>query len=207
MLDHFDVLHIEVAGDVPISDEHNLTVKIDTICEDERGVFVLEHKTLSADSEAWSAQWLTAIQPKSYTHTLYCLYGEGDKHVYGCIINGTVLRKSIGFVRVVVSDVPEAMDEWLWEMEYKIKEIEHNFVALQECSASDHIMQSFPKRETSCTNYMRACEFLPLCTSWRNPLQKAEHPPIGTTIRHWDPKAEFADSAEKMEDGKIVKKG
>lgn len=203
-LDDFDVLHIEVPGDIPITEDWNLTVKIDTICEDDRGVFVLEHKTLSADSEAWSAQWLTAIQPKAYNHALYCVYGE-SKHIYGTIINGVVLKKDIGFVRVTVSDVPGAMEEWLWEMEYKIKEIEHSCQALCECTKDDHIMQAFPKRETSCTDYMRPCEFQPFCCAWRNPLAECHRLPIGTVIKHWDPKEEFADKPEKFEGGEIVK--
>ena len=205
VLDYFEVLHIEVPGDIPITDDWSLTVKLDTICKDERGIFVLEHKTLSAETAAWSAQWLTAIQPKAYNHALYCIFGESDEHIYGTIINGVVLRKDIGFVRVPISDVPQAMEEWLWEMEYKIKEIEHNCQALSECSVDDSIMQAFPKRETSCTSYMTPCPFIPFCCSWSNPLQRCDKAPLGTIIKHWDPKKEFEDNPERIDGKQVVK--
>jgi len=202
-IDTFDVLHIEVPGDVFIAEDKILTVKIDTICEDERGKFVLEHKTASAESQVWKDQWMTAIQPKAYTHVLYSIYDEEE--VYGTIINGIIMRKDIGFVRVPVKDTPDAMADWLWQMEYKFEEIEHNCKALCECSKDDHIMQAFPKREISCTSYMSTCVYMPYCTAWRNPLKHADSPPPGTKIRHWDPKAEFAGKGEVFDGEKIVK--
>ena len=197
-----EVLYTEIPGVVPIDEERVLHFKIDAIMSGERGLYIEDHKTGSQDSKAWRDQWRLDFQISCYTHVLFLLFPDAFK--FGAVINGTILRKKgPAFIPVEVAKSPEQLQGWLWEARYTVKEIEHNHLALSQCSESDPVMMAFPRRTTSCTKF-GTCPYIDFCCAWQNPIQKADRPPVGIRIRHWDPTEKFSKAKRKFEDGKIV---
>lgn len=196
-------LFVEVPGTVPILPDRLIHFKIDTIMQGPDGIFNREHKTAGVDSNAYRAQWHTAIQPKIYNHALVCHYGL-DK-VFGTKVSVTFFRKTkpIEIIEIPCRETPDMMEDWLWGMQHKVREVEANHQALSQCSPDDLIMEAFPKRETSCTMFNRPCAYLPFCTAWANPLQRCEHPPPGMVEEHWDPRAREEGVDTVFKDGKI----
>ena len=198
--DNFDVLHIETAGSIPVSDRRVLHFKTDLICHDERGYFSLEHKTSGKFDSRWAAQWRQKMQGGVYSHVLYCLYPPED--VYGVIINGAFitnppLLKKDGtpragardneFHRVPIRKNLKQMEGWLAEVSFWFDCIERDHNTLASASDSDPVMLAFPKRTENCTNW-GPCPFLDYCSVWNNPLQHIEEVPTGFEISHWDPR-------------------
>jgi len=196
--DRFTVLFTEVPGSVPLAEGKTLHFKIDAVLRDEKGIFAMEHKTGSRDSAAWRAQWQTAMQPSLYTHALRCHYGDS---VWGCMINGTLLRKKGNLhVRIPIRKSNEVMQTWMWNTINELEMLDWEFGRLSTCKISDPVMFAFPMREVNCTKWF-PCPFLPYCTSpeWTNPLTKAEQPPSGFVVDHWNP-MDKREGAEKTMD-------
>lgn len=199
---NLDVHYIEVAGAAPISDTRSIHFKIDTICHDDRGYFVLEHKTTKRDSSAWADQFSLSVQVGTYIHALYLVYPEAE--VYGAVINGMILRKTGNdFRRIPISKSKEMMAAWLWEVNYYIQQIEANFLWLSKSSPDDKVMMAFPRNPCSCCNF-RTCSFHGFCGAWSNPLQRVGVVQPGFVVDYWNPmeKEKEARYVLKAEDGK-----
>ena len=201
--DNFDVLYTEIAGSVPVTEEFDLTFKIDGIIRDDDGIKVLEHKTASQDSDANRKQWLLNVQPGTYCHALYCLYPETQ--VYGAVINITVLRKKGNlFQRVPIRMGRDQMAVWQFNAEWYLNLIKHNFQCLSECSLDDHIMRAFPMNTESCTKY-GLCQYHAYCNAWTNPLQRCGEPQPGFKVKHWNPRDKQEDANYIVNGGEVKK--
>ena len=72
------VLHVEVAGTVPLAPDKAIYFKMDTIARGEQGFLSLEHKTSSRFSDLWEADWRQKVQTGTYNHVLYCLFPPNE---------------------------------------------------------------------------------------------------------------------------------
>ena len=191
--DDFSVEHIEVAGSVAIGENKLLHFKTDAICRDHRGVFSLEHKTATRLSPSWMAQWRQKMQIGVYSHVLYCMYPEDE--VYGVIINGAFFSnepKRAGsrdneFRRIPCRRTLQFMEGWLAETEDIFDAVQRDYQKLSESTEEDSVMRCFNRNTEACTDYGQ-CPFLDYCTTWNNPLQHADEPPMGMIVDHWDPR-------------------
>ena len=195
-----EVLHIEVAGSVPIDADKHIYFKTDTICRGPEGIFSLEHKTGSRFSTTWANQWRQKMQVGVYTHVLYSMYDESD--VFGVKINGAFFSnppkiKKDGnpyagardneFMRLPLRRSLESMDSWLVEVNHWYDSIQDDFSKLASVKESDDVMKAFPRNTESCTRYGQ-CPFLDYCSGWHNPLQHVNEPPLGYHVQMWDPR-------------------
>ena len=201
--DKFEVIHTEVHGTIPLDDTRLLTGRIDSICRDERGYFVLEHKTGSSLTAAWSGQWTLKVQIGTYLHALYCMYPP--EAIYGLIVNGVFFLKTMfKYERVIIRKMPNAMQAWMDMALYYYKQIEVETERLIEEQVEDNeTMVSFPMNTESCTKYNKMCMYADLCTTWNNPLQRCDSCPLGFVEKWWNPAESDKDSV-KMEKGKII---
>lgn len=210
-LDDFTVLHTETGGTFELPDGlGSISFRLDSILEDERGIFTMDHKTGSRDSAAWEQQWYLDFSISNYTNVLYCMYPP--EKVWGAVMNGTFFRKGdIGkkfksvadmpFKRVLVRKNFVAMQEWYEEMLHWVEGIRFDEqVLVDDCSEDNLTLSCFVRNTNSCTDYGRACEYHHLCTSWANPLRKIDDgPPIGFKQEYWDPLAEAKACREFVE--------
>lgn len=205
--DNFEVLYTETAGLVPVSEERDLVVKLDSIVRDlNRGeVNSMEHKTTGRNSASWRDKWHIMLQVESYTHLLYSLFPEDE--VGKIIINGSVFTKSKTWegVRIPVYKSPRHMANFLWLVNHWIDQIEWNYQQLSKASVDDPMLKAFPINCSSCSKY--GCRMGGLCSAFPNPLKFAEDPPTGYKVDFWDPLrgnlAKADNVVEAGEDGKV----
>jgi len=88
------------------------------------------------------------------------------------------------------------MRAWHSDITYYLNEIKRETGLMMSESDSDPVMNSFPRRPTSCNDYF-GCQFHDFCMAWPNPLQRCDEPPLGFKIEHWNPMDE--DSRHEME--------
>lgn len=202
--DRDKVLFTEVPGTVPIDDERVLHFKIDAVMKGEKGYYIKDHKTSKSMTKAWGDQWRMSFQIACYCHVLFLLFP--DEFKFGAVINGAFFRKKgPGFERKEVAKSPEQLQGWLWHARYTVLELEHNHKALSKCSESDPVMMAFPCRPTSCTKW-GTCEYIDFCCAWQNPLQRADRPPVGMKVEHWNPQTKQDTAKQVFKDGKIEDK-
>lgn len=190
--DHFKVHYTEVSGSINVLNNRIMHFRIDTIAEDEQGVFSLEHKTTKTLERTFQDKWELDTQPNLYSHVLHCLFP--GKHIRGVIINGTCLHKQgprtkkppAEFLRVPVMRKPEMMNTWINNNEMWLREIEADYDMLSEESDSDDTMLAFKQNPTACTDFW-GCRYHDFCISWANPLQYCLDVPTGFVQRYWDP--------------------
>ena len=198
--DAFEILHVEVAGSVAISATRLLYFKTDCIAHDERGYFSLEHKTGSRYSSNWAAEWLLKIQTGSYSHVLHCLYPSAE--IYGVIINGAFIKNAprtkkdgtlyagdvdTEFHRVPIRRNLASMESWISDVNSWMDDLDRDHQRLNEASESDSHLKAFRRNPESCTHY-GICPFHDYCSVWHNPLAHADSPPLGYTLKWWDPR-------------------
>ena len=206
-LDNYDVLYTEIGGSAAIASDRVIHFKMDSILRNKHTgkVISLDHKTASSFYN-WSDQFTLAIQTGTYHHTLMCLFPEEE--VAGVVYNGVMIGKAkkawadikagkslttqspIDFLRVPAYKSKEQMRVWLWLINDIYTSITRDYESLATQGASGKVMQSFPMRPGSCTNYGKLCEYHDFCASWTNPAQRASVVPIGFILDHWDPTAE-----------------
>jgi len=188
---------VEIGGTVNISNDHELSFKMDTIVKSSHGYASLEHKTGSSTWN-WTLQWYLSMQIGTYHHVLNCLYPPED--VRGVVVDGTFFKKTkddlkkdtkdpfrhFDFLDVPIYLGPNAMNQWLNNAIWWLDLIQYNYDALACCSDSTGTMQAFPMNTTGCTNWF-GCSYHDMCRAWSNPLQHVEQPPIGFEIDFWDP--------------------
>jgi hypothetical protein len=199
--DSFEVLHTEVAGSVTVDRDTEMYFKIDGICRDERGVFILEHKTTKSFNYKYADQWRLKTQVGVYTHALYSFFPSEE--VYGLVINATAFKspprfKKNGepyansgtgneFMRIPIRKDPKSMQVWLQTTQWWISQLKHDFEELSASSPSDEIMSCFPMNTENCTKYF-GCPYHPYCIAWNNPLQNIDRLPMDFEVRFWDPR-------------------
>lgn len=195
-VDNFSDVRTEIAGTVPINNEDEMSFRIDAIIKDADGIYVMDHKTASRLSEQWTNQWTLSMQLGLYIHVLYCLYDKED--VWGAKINGIVLtKKSVDLCRVPVKKSPAQMLQWLYNVNEWMTRLKQDWLRLEASTPSHAVMQAFGMNTESCTKYF-GCPYLPYCTSWPNPLQYADNPPIGFKVERWDPKQHNEEGAKEV---------
>jgi len=200
--ENFEVLYTEVAGSVPISEYEFLHFKMDTICRGAEGIFSIDHKTSSRDSTQWRRQFDLSLQMSAYTHALKCIFP--NEPVFGMKVNGILLRKTgNGFIRLPIQKNDEHLLSWLFDIQYILKELDWNFDQLMECKEGDQILESFPRRTDSCTQY-GVCPYLDLCAAWVNPLRSADSPPLGMTTNFWNPRSHDKEAKYLLKDGAML---
>ena len=197
LLDKFTVLYTETAGTVPVGKigDHLVLLhfRMDTVVDDpNRGVVVLEHKTVGRISQQWIDGFKLAWQPALYTHALNCLFGRD--RVWGTEINGLCTGKVRNeFVRVPVRLRPEVMSSWISEVIGTWGEMAVDFEVLSNEDVGRDTMTAFPRTGAACdpphcTAYYRTCPYMQFCVSWGNPLQHCqEEVPLGFKREWWDP--------------------
>lgn len=202
--DNFKVLWTEIFGSVLIAEDRKMYFKIDTVCKDGRGLFIMDHKTTKNFGRTWVDQWSLKIQIGLYTHALYCMT-EDKNDVYGFVVNGVAFKnpprmKKDGtpyansgtgneFLRLPVRKPVESLRTWLWTTNAWYDELERDFTLFSQCKKSDDIMKCFKMNPESCTKYW-GCQYNDYCKIWANPLNKCEKAPIGFNVDFWDPQKE-----------------
>jgi len=210
--DHFDVLHVEVAGSVPVSEEppRELYFRLDTVCSENGKVFSLEHKPTSYMPSSWAEQWQLDVQIFAYIHALHYHFHE-EAPVSGVVVNGMTIcnppkmkkdgelyanSRDIEFVRVTVDKSYDMLESWLWDLNEAIDDLEWDFECLANCKEGDDRLECFPRRSTHCVNKYGTCPFLALCSAWPNPLQRCAEPPTGFRVEWWDPRDVLKEAKE-----------
>lgn len=183
-----EVLYTEVAGTVPIREDRLIHTKTDVVLRDVDGIWSHEHKTTGRNSEPWRNKWELILQVGTYAHLLNASFP--NEHVEGVKINGAVFTKSRGveFMRIPVRKTPLDMQQYLWEINHWMDQIEWNFIELSKCSPDDDVMTAFPKNAQSCSKF--GCKYPGLCSAWQNPLKRCSQPPPGYKVEWWDPRRE-----------------
>jgi len=208
--DNFEVLYTETAGLVPVREDRQLAVKLDSILRDRNSgeILSMEHKTTGRNSRSWREKWSMMLQVESYTHLLYSLYPP--ENVGKVMINGSVFTKTRTWdgVRIPVYKSPKQMNAFLWNVNHWIDQIEWNFQQLAQTEKDDSVMEAFPINCASCSKF--GCSMGGICHTFPNPIKFAEDPPAGYEVDFWDPlrKEEEADNViETDEEGKVSIKG
>jgi len=208
----YEVLHVEVAGSVLISDRKPLFFKIDAIMKEKStgSIFALEHKTTGSLSPRWVNQWRQKFQLGVYTHALYCLFDPDT--VTGVTVNGVQITnppqmkqdgtpyansRDIEFKRVPVRLSRDRMADWLDTAEFYFDWIQSEHENLDMSSPDEPTLRAFPKCTESCGDFY-GCPFIDYCTTYANPLRVADSPPMGYTVNYWDPRTKQETAKEVM---------
>jgi hypothetical protein len=200
----FQPLYVEVAGNVPISNERRIHFKCDAILKHVKTgmIRIREKKTASQDSRAYHQQWDMSTQLGTYTHVGHCLFDPNEFE--GVEMDTTFFYKAskAKFDRRKAYRSKDKMEEWLWHTNRMFDEIkaasEDLLRALDHdpLVMSDLIFKFFPQRTESCTKYY-GCRYLPFCTSWTNPLSWVFDVPMDFKQEWWDPRT--VKSQQKIE--------
>lgn len=192
------VLHSEVAGSVPISEEGDLLFfRIDKIVEDrDGGIWAIEHKTGSQNSRQWRDQWSMSMQVNLYTHVLYCTFPPDT--VRGVKIDATFFKKSgREFLRIPIRKSFDIINAWLVNSQEWVSDINLDYQLLEGfASKGDASMKPFKMNPRNCTKYF-GCPYIDFCQFWANPLQRLEIPE-GFETRWWDPRDREKEAKEVM---------
>jgi len=199
-LDKFEVLHIEVAGKVPIHLQTGAVYyfKMDAILRHPDGyLFIMDHKTSKVCSRQWLDRWATSFQLGGYLFATHLMYPEEE--LWGAIVNGVFLRKKgigqDGLQRIPTQRSLTNIDGWLWTANEWIARLKHDFDCLATCTKDDPILYAFPQNPEACTKY-RGCPYRDFCVSWDNPLRELDRGvQPGMMVEFWDPREE----AKKVE--------
>lgn len=195
--DNFQVLETEISGSVAIGETPDGQVKriffrLDTVCEGDRGIFILEHKTSKWDPTLWRASWTFDPQMGTGNHLLYSLYGDKTD----CLrLNGVFLKAPLktkdaptcAFQRVPMRWSGRKMQDWLESVRYEWDEIHTNLHRLEQCSEGDPVMKAFPRNPSGCLKFNRICEYMDYCSAFTNPLRETALPE-GFEEFFWDPR-------------------
>jgi hypothetical protein len=194
--DDFETIETEIGGSVSIGENRNTSFRIDAVCKNDVGYFVMEHKTASADSSSWRNQWALSIQLGMYIHVLHCML-EGE--VWGARVNGAIFRsKDVGLVRIPVRKTIEQMQQWYYIVQKALEDIEKDTEKLLVESKKGLHMKSFQMNPVSCTAHFGTCPYHDLCLCWHNPLEKVNEVPSGFRVRWWNPLTENTKDAKKV---------
>ena len=175
----------EIYGTVPI-DEHRMAhFRIDCIVNTDKGKEFMDSKTSKMLSKWWSDQFSLSLQMGLYIHVMNCVFPNDNN---GGRIDGSIFRKGGNdHIRVPVRRTLPMMQDWLWTFTEFYNDIERDMVRLSKCQEGHEVMMAFPKNPEGCFKYNRTCSFHDFCTSWNNPLKRADKSPMGLVVEWWDP--------------------
>ena len=203
--DQFEVIDIEVAGSAPISDlkpERKVYFKLDAVCLDNQGSFVLEHKTASFFGHTFYEMWQQNMQINTYYHALVCYFGSVSK-VKGVMINATAITnepklkkdgepyagaKDTEFMRLMISKTTDHLESWLFDINCLFDDLERYVDQYTSCSDRDTIMKAFPRHTEHCVHKFGTCPYTDFCEAWHNPIQNLHRIPVGFQVDVWDPR-------------------
>jgi len=196
-----EVLKVEIAGVVHVSETQLLHFKMDTLRKGPEGYNSLEHKTGSYFNDRWTQQWRQRLQVGTYSHVLYSLFPRDE--IFGVVINGMFFHnpprlkkdgvtpyagdKDNEFHRVPVRMSPEQMEGWRVDALRLVESIQQNMEMLMETDDGDLVMHAFPRSRDACTDY-GVCPYLNICSTNMNPVRGATLPPPSMDISFWDPR-------------------
>ena len=205
-----ELLLTETSGTVPVGENRFLHYRMDSVLKrkEDGKIFSWDHKSAKRFNRQWAEKFFLSIQNGTYTHCLYCMYPIEE--VLGIEFCGTsfeFLKRGskfrpagyhIDFQRVPAFKDPAQMNNWLWQVNNLLDDIDRDMNRLMECNEGDQVMMAFPMRTTSCTNYW-GCIFHDYCMSWSNPLQRCYEPPLGFIVDFWDPSSMKTTNKRNLE--------
>jgi len=210
----------ETAGSVPVGEDRRVHFRMDQVVRTEHGkILGREHKTGSYLSPAWIEQWSTKMQCNLYLHVLMAEFGE--EQVDGLEVNGIICQKGTmkdrkaaekagvpytgyKFERLLVAKTPEAMQDWLWTVNWWLDQIVGQYKLLENARKGDIEMRAFPMNTESCVKYNRPCPYIGFCGSGVNPIGMGGREQPGYEITFWDP-TDYREDADKILDLEEVK--
>jgi len=203
-LQHFKVLHTEVAGSILIDVNKKLYFRTDTLAEgnimEQNGFFSLEHKTGTSLDRKWKDQWRQKFQVGVYTHVVNCMYPTNE--ALGVVINGffphnppemkrdgtpKANSKDAEFFRMLVRRTPRRMEDWILGAISWYDSVIKDTEAVLQVSEDQPVMTCFRKNTESCTDFF-GCPFQDYCEAWSNPTRNTAAQ-TGFVERYWDPRA------------------
>jgi len=203
----FEILpYTELAGYVPVLDDgerrRNYYFKIDALVrrKSDNKIWVMEHKTGSRITAAWTASWLLSMQVLGYVYAAKCLFPAEE--IGGAYVDGLIFQKKQNqFERVQVPLVNSHIYSWVLQTNYWMDLLDWNLKTLrEELESPGPVMQSFPCHPDNCTMYNSVCPFHTLCMIWNNPLTNMHRKPPEFEVEFWDP-MKVPHSYEAMEGG------
>lgn len=188
----------------PTTKGKSLVARLDQIGRNQNNeIFSLDHKSSKYYSSTWEAQWKLNFQMSLYTHVLGCAFP--DEKIYGMVVNGMIFYKKVQKgaptknrpVRVPIRKNDDLMNAWLYEANHLVKMLEWETEGLMKVKEGDPVLTAFPRRSTSCTRFNRLCPYSDFCTTWANPLQHCDEPPLGFKQEFWNPADEQTKPCKK----------
>ena len=179
-----EVLYTEVAGLAPLADDVDVAFKIDAIVRDERGLWVIDHKTGSRLTAAWTDGWTTSAQLAIYVHVLNHFFGA--ENVMGARVEGTIFRKNDHeHVEVPVMKSTASFGALIWSIIHTIDLIKWNIAEEEKATPDDEILTAWPMNPHSCFDFGRKCLYWDYCVNWSNPTGRSC--PCGFKVEEWNP--------------------
>lgn len=213
-LDDFDVLHIEVAGQVYIDEagECPMAFRIDLVIRTLEGIFIMDHKTAGRmPTEGARAQWHLDAAFGTYQHAVCCLPDIDPAEMKGTIVNVFTVHdpprmtkagvpyanaKDNEFLRINLPMTPTSMSIW---HDYVLPRYQQLRALTDDLKCYKPQPRKWPMNATACGAY-RGCPYQLMCRTWTNPFNHADEPPPGFTVSHWNPLSEALLSARAVFD-------
>lgn len=201
--DKFELIGIEIYGEIPVSDKHVLLGKLDTIIKTSDGkIYIVDHKT--------SKNRLTDIMREGHetcfqfrTYNLIGLYyitslGLDPKDFGGVLVNHITFlnSKKLGltceFARFYVQKTNEQLERHIIEADRLISDIEEEDQRLLNITKLEEHFPLYTPNYGSCFDFWKKCEFFDLCHFHNNPLKFAleSEVQVGYKKEFWNPRGE-----------------
>ena len=204
------VLHTEVLFSVPISvppdEERVLYGRFDAIVQDEHGLWVLEHKTTSRQTQVYFDSWDNHFQIGLYLFALWLIFGTAYKPC-GVKLNVTIFKKDgPTFVRQIIRKSYDQLESWLYDARAWLARLNYDLQVITMLEAKDEtVLQAFPRATPACgLATWKNCQYIDLCANTPNPLVYLEDTPIGFVREYWDVRDEPAKQRKTI--GKEVQR-
>lgn len=204
----YKLLHVEKGGLVPLTEDINVTFRMDLILFDRKykRVVFMDHKTSKRDY-LFAEGFKLSFQVFLYNHALLAHVWVVDGVEYeakGAIINGIIFYKATTaaaekrieaggtinkYVRVPIAKNMDMQRVWYSEAIRLITKIQGEVRELKErlpLHAASPTLNLFDRNTEMCSHY-GLCEFHSFCLSWANPLAHCKQVPSGLRVEHWNP--------------------
>lgn len=204
----YKLLHVEKGGLVPLTEDINLTFRMDLILFDRKykKVVFMDHKTSKRDY-LFAEGFKLSFQVFLYNHALLAHVWKVDGVEYeakGAIINGIIFYKATTgaaekrllsggtinkYVRVPIEKNMDMQRVWYGEAVRLITSVQSEVKELKErldLHAASPTLNLFDRNTEMCAHY-GLCEFHSFCLSWANPLAHCQQVPAGLKVEHWNP--------------------
>lgn len=212
-----ETVFTEISGNkgVPVGLDRVMHFRMDQIVRTAQGrILGREHKTGSYLSPAWIEQWPTKTQVNLYLHVLNSEFGP--ENVDGLEINGIICQKGTKadrlraekagkpftgykFERLLVVKTAQAMQDWLWTVNWWLDQVTQQFENLKAARKDDIEMRAFPMNTESCVKYNRPCPYLGFCSGGINPIKLGGREQPGYKTTFWDP-TDYREDAKTVLD-------